>query len=206
MLYSKSAKWEPPQEPIAPKTWVCRFWYQGTVGGGDGCRFTDEECRDIHARVNDKGEPIILHPGKPTWAAVADYIPPLAHPTPIIGVDGEVVGVEPVMEEGMETKSWTCYFWAGKGCTKSESVCKFAHKPTVNGIAKTKAAFKARFPHSGGYGAGRNPWETETVTSWRRGVDGEANKEPMIDAWGQDAKPVHLLDQENKLTQQQIGW
>jgi hypothetical protein len=92
------------------------------------CRFTAEECRDLHAFIpNRTGEPTNLRQGKPTWGALADSLPsPSSTTQPNVGVIGD----------GLKANSKTCYYWAvAKSCNNSAESCKYLHEFSPLGIA-----------------------------------------------------------------------
>lgn len=115
-----------PLQFVAPKTNTCWMWAH------KGCRFTEEECRDVHAYVAGDGSN--LHMGKPTWAAIGDVVPqtPLQPATKIYSTAPLNAGFP---RESAYTKL-TCWYWANQNsCSNTEAECKFAHAFSDKGVA-----------------------------------------------------------------------
>ncbi|KAH6671676.1 hypothetical protein B0J14DRAFT_655533 [Halenospora varia] len=138
---------EPLKEPlrkVVPKSVTCWFW----ATPNKDCRFTAEECRDLHEHTPfSSGDAANLRDGKPTWAALADYLDPPATKTP----PGFGTGTGDARNTGGED-SWTnvesndrnygkklgktCHYWAQGGkCQYTSDECKFLHSWGENGIA-----------------------------------------------------------------------
>jgi len=121
-----------PLRPVIPKTATCYFW----ATPNKDCRFTAEECRDLHAFLpSGPGEPANLRMGKPTWGALADYAP-----TPI----GEAQAADTSGSDlKFSSKRLTCWYWANDGrCNNTAESCKYLHEYTPNGIAKQPHNYK----------------------------------------------------------------
>lgn len=101
-----------------------RFWKNK-----NDCRFTAEECRDLHADIPPvDGEPTNLRGGKPTWGSLADALPPPPAPVPNAST--------PNIDFKIFSKSKTCYYWATDGkCANSAEDCKYLHEYTSAGVA-----------------------------------------------------------------------
>jgi hypothetical protein len=154
-------KFVEPLPKVEPKTATC--WYANSPSGapsgpspniqsrfwvtpGKDCRFTAEECRDLHgyADTDPNANPANLRMGKPTWGALADSDGPTS-PLP----DGHNIrvashlqssksGFTPVQSStNNPSGKRTCYFWAsneGK-CQYSAEECKYLHDWSEFGIA-----------------------------------------------------------------------
>lgn len=127
------------------------------------CRFKAEECRDLHAIVDllPGEEPRNIRDGKPTWGALADYLPPpsestshfmTAAPTSVTEYSSQVSEHEdrrlhsPPMSPatmrsslsgpGVSKFDVTCPYWAERGkCFKSAEQCQFLHAWSEAGVA-----------------------------------------------------------------------
>lgn len=127
------------------------------------CRFKADECRDLHAIVDlpPGEEPRNVRDGKPTWGAVADYLPHSAESTSAFMTAASTSVTEhssqvsehedrhlqyPPMSPtamrnsgsvaGISKFEMTCPFWAEKGkCYKSDEQCQFSHAWKEAGIA-----------------------------------------------------------------------
>lgn len=101
-----------------------RFWKNK-----NDCRFTAEECRDLHADLPPlHGEPTNLRGGKPTWGSLADALPPPPPPVPNSST--------PNIDFKIFSKSKTCYYWATDGkCVNSAEDCRYLHEYTAAGVA-----------------------------------------------------------------------
>jgi hypothetical protein len=106
-----------PLKPVNPKTNTCWFW----ATPGKDCRFTADECRDLHAHLPVSSDPANLRMGKPTWGALADSLPP----TPTDTIE---------YKPGKVSK--TCWYWANDGkCEFSAETCKYLHGHSAAGVA-----------------------------------------------------------------------
>ena len=105
-------------------TFECRFWKNK-----NDCRFTAEECRDLHADVPPvHGEATNLRHGRPTWGSLADALPPPPAPVPNVAT--------PNIDFKIFSRSKTCYYWATDGkCANSAEDCRYLHEYTSAGVA-----------------------------------------------------------------------
>lgn len=182
------------------KTEVCWFWKTGK-----GCRFTADECMNLH---EDRPLNFPLRNGKPTWGSKAD----LALSTTSPSLSGKTAD--------SKGRVLTCYFWKHEKCTYSPEECKYLHAESRAGTAKRPTTHYQP-----------KKWATE---SWVKGGDkdgssdskseklileevkgegstwGDASAWGDVDVgstWGEDKyKPPHVLALENKLMQQKHGW
>ncbi|KAL3420245.1 hypothetical protein PVAG01_08744 [Phlyctema vagabunda] len=158
-----------------PKTQTCWFWEKKT------CRFTDEECFDLHAHSD---APAVLKHGRPTWGDLASY------------KEAQPAAADASDEFDDKSKTMTCWFWANGGCDNSPEDCKFAHGIVPGGIALkphyAKDFRKAR------YAAPR--WRPESadtasvvsaVSTWRERKDSDATQEDGAQK-SEVYKPPHL--------------
>ncbi|KAF4634316.1 hypothetical protein G7Y89_g3790 [Cudoniella acicularis] len=113
-----------PLLPTPPKSVTCWFW----ATPNKECRFTAEECRDLHAFVaNSSVEPPNLRAGKPTWGALADVL----LPTPVSPSPATFDKIEASRKAQL-----TCHFWAQEGkCHFKDEECKYLHGWGANGVA-----------------------------------------------------------------------
>jgi len=122
----RKAAMNEPLKPVVPKTVTCWFW----ATPNKDCRFTAEECRDLHAFLpSGPGDPANLRMGKPTWGALADYAPTPSAEVRAVDTSGS--------DLKFSTKRLTCWYWANDGkCNNTAESCKYLHDYTPNGIAK----------------------------------------------------------------------
>lgn len=169
-----------------------RFW----ATPNKGCRFTSEECRDLHSFVPTSGDPSNLRMGKPTWGALADSVPapaPAPAAAPKIG--------------------YTCYFWATTGrCQNSTTTCKYLHELGTLGIARHPRGY--RIPSND-----QSRWREATSkegNEWGEQDDGEG--ELVLEevqgwggsGWGEETldkyKPPHIKALEDQASTEFSGW
>jgi hypothetical protein len=151
-----------PLKSVNPKTETCWFW----ATPNKDCRFTAEECRDLHAFLPvSPSDPTNLRMGKPTWGALADSLPP------------------PTLTESVEYKpgrpSKTCWYWANDGkCEFTAETCKYLHAHCAAGVAPK--------PNT-------QSWRKIDWTRWRKGKGegetengdmNETNEEEEGNGWG----------------------
>jgi hypothetical protein len=151
-------------KPIPPKQNTCWFW-----ATGKGCRFTAEECRDLHGHLpTATGEPTNLHLGKPTWGALADSSQTLGHANPDSFTEPEVAADS----SDSRARAMTCWYWARDGkCNYTAETCKYLHAHTTKGVAPRPWQ---KFPS----------WGTHT---WKRKEDGDetVDGEGTVGGWGE---------------------
>lgn len=199
---------------MQPKTATCWWW----ATPGKDCRFTAEECRDLHGYLPGTDAHANLRMGRPTWGAAADYVAPAS-----VSVEG-VEGVEDLGPANTGVyKSKTCWYWANdaKGCANSATDCKYLHEKCSGGVANKPNSWKrndwSRWTEnendkengegSGGWGdeavdgaeeeANNIAWETETE-----------NGAMEYSGWGNESelRPAHILALEQKALAETVGW
>ena len=94
---------------------------------GKGCRFTDDECANLHSKT---GLPPILKDGKPTWGALADHSPAQ---NPFHSHAGAAGAGDSEYKPGRPQK--TCWYWAHETCNNSAETCKYLHGYCAGGVA-----------------------------------------------------------------------
>ncbi|TAQ89489.1 hypothetical protein B7494_g2167 [Chlorociboria aeruginascens] len=151
-----SSAYKEPEKPI-PKTHTCWFWSTP----GKTCRFTAEECRDLHA---EGGRDPYLQKGKPTWGALVDYLP-----SPTASETSPITPPSPFAANASSEKNLTCWYWAQGNCVNTAQTCKYVHAFTYSGVA-------------------RRPWHKPTqwkLETWKRGEEeGEANDDEQAEGEG----------------------
>ena len=219
-----------PLRPTPPKQNTCWFW-----ATGKGCRFTAEECRDLHGHLpTGPREPSNLHLGKPTWGALADSSQPAGHAHP----DSFTVPEVGQDLSDSRAKTMTCWYWARDGnCNYTAESCKYLHEHTQKGIAPRPWQ---KFPSWGQPNWKRKEDGDETVDGWGEaetanelvleevngsdtvsiagwgvigdgGAGGWGRDTPAPDAasaWGGDDryKPPHVKALEEKARVEAVGW
>ena len=163
-----------PLMPVIPKTNTCYFWSTPN----QGCRFTAEECRDLHAFIPGSSNPTNLRMGKPTWGALADSLPP---PSPSTEVE---------YKAGRPSK--TCWYWANDGkCEFTAETCKYLHGPSSAGVAPKpntqswKRIDWSRLRKRDGENANGNETETENGNEEGNGWGNIAVGSGASGGWGE---------------------
>jgi hypothetical protein len=183
-----------------------RFW-----SVKNDCRFTAEECRDLHAFVpNRTGTPKNLYKGKPTWGALADYpdyVPPASDAEAAIALGG--------VDEELKSKGKSCYYWAVLGnCEHSAENCRYLHEHTSNGIAARPGRPKPIWRREWRGSVNQDAAETESGVNDNDFVLEEfvEEEEEELDAWGEPIKrtknaykPPHVR-MEEQAAQSASGW
>ncbi|EHK96443.1 hypothetical protein M7I_7837 [Glarea lozoyensis 74030] len=190
-----------PLKKVEPKTATCWFW----ATPGKDCRFTAEECRDLHAwsDPDPNADPANLRMGKPTWGALADIDGP-ASPLPAghnvrlsSHLQGSKAGFTPVESTIVPPNKFTCHFWANGGkCQFSATECKYMHDWSPNGVAKPPSKWNgqkinswSRWGKERPQGSGNDAWEVKNpddpVTSWGAADDSWEVTSSAAGAWGQ---------------------
>ncbi|CZR64049.1 uncharacterized protein PAC_13946 [Phialocephala subalpina] len=216
-----------PLKKITPKTETCWFWKTGK-----GCRFTADECRDLHAHL-PSSDPTNLRMGKPSWGALADFAPPSSSTTVPVSasVQSDETAPGPSGQANIgPVKSLTCWYWQNdeKGCQNSAEDCKYLHKKCEGGVANRPNSWKKmswnRFATSTTTGekATGCAWTINGDAETDAGVDGELVLEEVkesesADAWGVSSslagwggddryKPPHIKALEEIALVEAVGW
>jgi hypothetical protein len=159
---SRSRTLNEPLKPVPAKRDVCWFWKTGK-----GCRYTAEECRDLHAYTTSYGEPANLHKDRPTWGSLADASPIVRHADPNSFTVPQVDHLSEQRKRGL-----TCWYWANHGkCEHSDEECRYLHEHAPKGVA----------PH---------PVRRFGVRSWRRkggetGAEDGETVDGTVSGWGE---------------------
>ncbi|KAM3151987.1 hypothetical protein ABEW05_007658 [Botrytis cinerea] len=110
-----------PHEIIVPKTEVCYYW-----DSPRGCRFTEEQCRDLHEHREYTLQTNIRN-GKINPGLLFDVV--YAVPPPEPGMQHQPA--DPSTTVG---KRFTCFFWhsftsseSSKKCLNTAAACQFLH-------------------------------------------------------------------------------
>jgi hypothetical protein len=157
-----------------------RFW-----SVKNDCRFTAEECRDLHAYVPRPAGyvPKNLRNNKPTWGAIADHPEWLAkHSAEPRSSHVGVIG-EPLKETGK-----TCYYWAVlKNCNNTAESCRYLHEHSPHGVASKPSGSKVSSTWKREW---RNLQDKEEMEAeGRRRENGlvleEVVQDQELDAWGE---------------------
>ncbi|KAG4441498.1 hypothetical protein IFR05_003025 [Cadophora sp. M221] len=189
-----------PLQPVIPKSVTCWFW----ATPNKSCRFTADECRDIHAFLPPSASsPANLRMGKPSWGALADSIPPPTTaqiqaqiaPSPPLALgqgDGES------MKDTVKTFK-TCWYWANENCQNTAQTCRYLHEKCAAGVAPKPNTWKYNWSRWG-----KSEPTDEFGKSWRgektdEEEDGELVLETVDDVtdwkeddevgWGESAQP-----------------
>jgi len=160
------------------------------------CRFTAEECANLHAYTDDPTN-LSLRDGRPNWGAVADYLPSNASSTPLPTTPST---------QRIKTADWrdpkeklfakskpempTCYFWAQNGkCHNSDAKCKFVHGPSSAGVAGPPGSNKvngtAWYSRVRGDREGPEPASLDTSNGYGGTSNSEWGAVSGTDGWGQ---------------------
>ncbi|TEY84073.1 hypothetical protein BOTCAL_0022g00480 [Botryotinia calthae] len=110
-----------PHEIVVPKTEVCYYW-----DSPKGCRFTEEQCRDLHEHREYTLQTNIRN-GKINPGVLFDVV--YAIPPPGPGMQHQPA--DPSTTVG---KRFTCFFWhsfksseSSKKCLNTAAACQFLH-------------------------------------------------------------------------------
>jgi len=140
-----------------PKTTICYWWYTP----GRKCRFTDEECRDLHCLPAASGEVKLSKPS--SRGAIVDYLPP--------GHDISTAA-ELFEKEDPKGRTLACWYWVNSKCNYNAETCKFLH--THSGSAGV-----AQQPRRNNY-----PWRWGNA-EWRKyNENGDNAENAEQDSWG----------------------
>jgi hypothetical protein len=178
------------------------------------CRFTAEECRDLHAHV--PGEPTNLRGGKPTWGALADHISP----------SFPALTVLPGTNSLDKSTGKTCFYWASMGgCNYSAENCKYLHEDSPNGVAPPPKGWSSPWIKEKAWRPSGK--ENEHENGSQQGEEGQGElvleevTESGVNAWGEPSgeatwgestwgedkyKPPHIKALEEKASAQAVGW
>ncbi|KAH9209513.1 hypothetical protein DL95DRAFT_344275 [Leptodontidium sp. 2 PMI_412] len=191
-----------PLQPVIPKSVTCWFW----ATPNKSCRFTADECRDIHAFLPPSASsPANLRMGKPSWGALADSIPP---PT-TAQIQAQIAPASPLalgqgdgesMRDTPAPKTFkTCWYWANENCQNTAQTCRYLHEKCAAGIAPKPNTWKYNWSRWG-----KSEPTDEFGKSWRgekadEEEDGELVLETVDDGadwkeddevgWGESAQP-----------------
>ncbi|KAF8850579.1 hypothetical protein BDZ45DRAFT_751580 [Acephala macrosclerotiorum] len=173
-----------PLKPVIPKKETCWFWKTGK-----GCRFTADECRDLHALI-PSSDPTNLRMGKPSWGAIADFVPSTSSSSiPVsVSVQSDETTPGPNGQANIgPVKSLTCWYWQNdeKGCQNSAEECKYLHKKCEGGVANKPNSWKRP-----SWNRFATPTTGEKVTGCAWTINGDAETDAGGDGDGDNGELV----------------